>query len=365
MNVIFVISSLAAGGAQKVLSFLANHWAQRGWHVTILAFSGTSDVPFFPLDPSVRYVPLGLVGESSNIVEGAWNNVRRILRLRDAIRHHAPKVVIAFMDQENMLTTLAVQGLAVPVIVSVRIDPMLSPMGALWGLLRDQVYPLTDHVVVPTSRIGEAFSSRIQRKVTVIPNPVFPPDVIYPRQASITRTIIAVGRLTRQKGFDVLMHAFARLTDRYPDWRLNILGDGPLRAELERLRVELNLTELVKLQGESKNIHNHLAQADLFVLSSRYEGFPNALCEAMASGLAVVATDCRTGPREIIEDRVNGLLATPDDIASLAECMDRLMSDDVERKRLGASAKSISERFHPLKIAEMWDSLIRHVVHST
>lgn len=365
MNVTFVISSLAAGGAQKVLSFLANHWAKSGWHVTILVFSGPGEVPFFPLDPSVRYVPLALDGESSNLIEGAWNNVRRILRLRYTIREHAPKVVIAFMDQENILTTLAMQGLAVPVIVSVRIDPMLSPMGTLWRFMRAQVYPLTDYVVVPISRIGAAFSSRIQRKVTVIPNPVFPPGETEPRQASATRTIIAVGRLTRQKGFDVLMHAFARLTDRYPDWRLNILGDGPLRAELEGLRVELNLTEVVKLQGESKNIHNYLAQADLFVLSSRYEGFPNALCEAMASGLAVVATDCRTGPGEIIEDGVNGLLASPDDVVSLAGCMDRLMSGDVERKRLGANARNISERFHPQKIAEMWDSLISHVVHTT
>ena len=363
MNVVFVISSLAAGGAQKVVSLLANHWAKTGSLVTILVFSGPGEVPFFPLDPYVRYIPLGLHRESSNHVEGAWNNIRRILCLRDTVRDLAPKVVIAFMDQENVLTTLATRGLKVPVIVSVRVDPLLSPMGTIWRLLRDQVYPLTDRIVVPTHRIGAAFSPKIQQKVIVIPNPIFlPPAVTCPRQSGPIYTMIAIGRLTSQKGFDLLMRAFARLTERYPDWRLTILGEGPLRAELERLRVELGLTEAVNLPGEVKSVDKYLVQADLFVLSSRYEGFPNALCEAMARGLAVVAADCRTGPREVIEHDVNGLLATAGDVDCLVDCMDRLMANEAERKRLGANASQIVEQFHPQRIIGMWDSLLSEVV---
>jgi glycosyltransferase involved in cell wall biosynthesis len=177
--------------------------------------------------------------------------------------------------------------------------------------------------------------------------------------------MLAIGRLTEQKGFDVLIHAFSELFPRYPDWRLTILGDGPLRPDLERLRDNLGLVGLVEFPGEVKHIHQYLQYVDVFVLSSRYEGFPNSLCEAMACGLAVVATDCQSGPGEIIEDGINGLLAVPNDVHSLASCMDRLMSNEVERKRLGNNASRITERFEPGKILEMWESLVKEVVQGT
>jgi glycosyltransferase involved in cell wall biosynthesis len=366
MNVAFVISSLAAGGAQRVMSLLANHWAKAGHRVTLLAFSRPGIEPFFPLDSQVHYIPLGIEGESSSLIEGMYNNIRRVVRLRRAIRASAAQVVISFMDQENILTILATRPLEVPVIVSVRVDPLSSPTGGIWVFLRNRVYPLATRIVVQTLRVRQSFSKKLQDKVAIIPNPVLlPPPITCPRQPATTHSMLAIGRLTEQKGFDVLIHAFSELFPRYPDWRLTILGDGPLRPDLERLRDNLGLVGLVEFPGEVKHIHQYLQYVDVFVLSSRYEGFPNSLCEAMACGLAVVATDCQSGPGEIIEDGINGLLAVPNDVHSLASCMDRLMSNEVERKRLGNNASRITERFEPGKILEMWESLVKEVVQGT
>lgn len=363
MRLVLIISSLAAGGAQRVMSLLANHWTQAGCHVCVLAFSGPGAEPFFPLDSQVEYVPLGIEWKSSNLIEGIHNNIRRIIHLRRAIRASAPQVVISFMDQENVLTVLATRALGVPVIISVRVDPIASPTGGIWSFLRNRVYPFATRIVVQTLRVRQSFSQKLQDKVAIIPNPVLsPPPVTCPRLLASTHSILAIGRMTEQKGFDLLIRAFARLALRYPDWRLTILGDGPLRQEIECLRNELGLTEVVGLPGEVRNIDDYFSQADLFVLSSRYEGFPNALCEAMARGLAVVAADCRTGPREVIEHGVNGLLATAGDVDSLAECMDRLMSNEADRKKFGSNASQIKDLYNCQKIIKMWESLIEELV---
>jgi glycosyltransferase involved in cell wall biosynthesis len=310
----------------------------------------------------VQYVRLGIEGESSSLIEGIYNNIRRIIHLRRAIRASAAHVVISFMDQENILTVLATRALGVPVIVSVRVDPLSSPTGGIWSFLRNLVYPFANRIVVQTSRVKQSFPQKLQDKLAIIPNPVFPPpQETYPRLPASTYSMIAIGRLTEQKGFDLLIRAFSELSPRYPDWRLTILGDGPLRPELERLRDNLGLLGLVEFPGEVKHIHQYLEQADVFVLSSRYEGFPNSLCEAMAYGLAVVATDCQSGPGEIIEDGINGLLAIPNDVHSLASCMNRLMSNEIERKRLGNNASRITERFESGKVLEMWESLAKEV----
>jgi len=362
VNITFVISSLAAGGAQRVMSLLANHWAQVGYRVTLLAFSRPGVEPYFPLASHVKYVPLGIEGESSNLIEGISKNLRRIIHLRRAIRVSAPQVVISFMDQVNVLTVLATRGLGVPIIVSVRVDPLSAPTGEIWRFLRNRVYPFANRIVVQTRLVRQSFPQKLQDKVAIIPNPVLPPPpVTYPRLPASTHSMIAIGRLTEQKGFDLLIRAFSELSPRHPDWRLTILGDGPLRPELQRLRVQLGLVGLADFPGEVKHVHQYLEQADVFVLSSRYEGFPNSLCEAMACGLAVVATDCRSGPGEIIEDGINGLLAIPDNVHSLASCMDRLMSNEGERKRLGGNASRITERFESGKIIGMWESLAREV----
>jgi glycosyltransferase involved in cell wall biosynthesis len=170
-----------------------------------------------------------------------------------------------------------------------------------------------------------------------------------------------MGRLVKQKGFDFLLQAFARCKDIHPEWSLVILGEGEERNDLESMREALGLEGRVEFRGRVKEPATILRQADLFVMSSRFEGFPLALIEAMACGLPVISTDCPTGPSEIIRNEIDGLLITPNNVEVLANAMDRLMANQSERNILGARAVGVVERFGVEQVMNMWDHLIDEV----
>jgi glycosyltransferase involved in cell wall biosynthesis len=171
-----------------------------------------------------------------------------------------------------------------------------------------------------------------------------------------------MGRLELQKGFDLLLRAFAQCVHAHPGWTLDIVGEGSEGDRLRALAEDLKIGSKVVLRGVIKDTERILREADLFVLSSRYEGFPMALLEAMASGLPVVSFDCRSGPREMIHDGVNGVLVAPNDVEALAKAMDRLMSADDERERLGEQAVGVAEKFSLAKINQMWRSVFEEAV---
>jgi glycosyltransferase involved in cell wall biosynthesis len=170
--------------------------------------------------------------------------------------------------------------------------------------------------------------------------------------------VIAVGRLSAEKGFDLLLEAFAGLAPRFNGWVLEIWGEGPLRMELEGYRDSLGLKDRVHFRGLTEDIHRQYTQSDIFVLSSRFEGFPNALCEAMSNGLAVVATSCSGGVRNIVRSGVDGLLVPPGDSRALGGAMAELMVNPGLREALGAQAKSIVERFSVDSVLDAWESCL-------
>ena len=373
MKLTLIISSLSAGGAERVMSLLANYWAAKDWKITLLTFDDGTEAPFYELNSRICHLPLAIAGDSPNLFIGIWNNLKRIQTLQSAIAESKPDAVISFVDQANVLTLLATRLLNVPVIVSERVDPALYSIGRTWEQLRRWTYPWADRLVVQTKGALSYFSSGQQTCVCIIPNPVLLPTwgkntsdkPLVGRTSAkdaTARSLIAMGRFTKQKGFDLLLQAFARLKYIHSEWTLTILGDGELRTELESLRDSLGLSSQVYLPGVVRNPHKVLMQADIFVMSSRFEGFPNALCEAMACGLPVISTDCPSGPREIIRDGVDGILVPNEDTEALAAGMDRLMSNEAERKRLSDRAPEVVERFSLEKIMGMWEKLLAQVV---
>ena len=232
------------------------------------------------------------------------------------------------------------------------------------GILRSILYRYADAVVVQSAAVRDWASKFVRATaIHVIPNPVHlvrNGSEYSPCGRSSNRTVVAMGRLTRQKGFDVLLPAFRRSAEKHAGWSLLILGEGEERRSLEALVIELGLQGNVKLPGLVEDPVPILQTADLFIMASRYEGFPNALLEAMACGLAVIATDCPSGPREIVRDGVDGVLVPPNDVDALGSAMDRLMAHEPERQRLGANAMKITERFGVEKIMNMWDDLLGH-----
>ena len=365
MRITLVITNLDSGGAERVISIMANHWAKKSWPVTLLTFDDGSTPPFYDLYSRIRLIPLGIYKASSNPAAAIAINLKRIYVLRRAIRHSKPDVVISLTWFVNILVLFATRGLAGPVVVSEHNDPLTSPIGRVWEWLRRWTYTFDAKIIVLTDRAKECFSPAIQARTTVIPNPVpplpqaehTPTDVMLAKPA-----LVAMGSFYPQKGFDLLLKAFARLKSRYPQWTLTILGDGPMRPQLESLRDSLGLNDRVHLPGRVKNPHHVLMQADLFVLSSRWEGWPMALAEAMACGLPVIAADCRTGPREMIRDGVDGVLVPPENVEALTTTMGQLMSDESARKRLASRAMEITERFPLEKVMGMWEEVLRTIV---
>jgi GalNAc-alpha-(1->4)-GalNAc-alpha-(1->3)-diNAcBac-PP-undecaprenol alpha-1,4-N-acetyl-D-galactosaminyltransferase len=366
MHIVFVISSLNAGGAERIASVMANYWAEKGWDITILTMDDGNTPPFFWIDPSIKHYALCVAGESPNIVAGISQNLRRAQILRKEIAAINPQVVISFMDQTNVLTLLATVGMHLPVFVSEQIDPHCVSIGRIWELLRRLLYRHATFVVPQTERALYYFSPEIQKRSRVIPNPVLLPageelgDM--PEDNNKRKTIIAMGRLEHQKGFDILLRAFAKVAHKHFPWSLCIWGEGSLRGSLEALRGQLGLDSRVQLPGRTKHPLMVMKQADLFVLSSRYEGFPTVLGEAMASGCPVISFDCPSGPRELIRDGFDGVLVPNGDIDALASVMDRLMTDECARLDLAVNAREVLARYGLEKIMTIWEEMIQDAV---
>jgi GalNAc-alpha-(1->4)-GalNAc-alpha-(1->3)-diNAcBac-PP-undecaprenol alpha-1,4-N-acetyl-D-galactosaminyltransferase len=359
----FVMSHFQVGGAERVMTIMANHWATKGWNIHLYVLNGEGKAPFYPLHPDIKWQDLNLSQPLGNPFLAVIRLFGRLRRLRLAIRQTYPDVVISFNDETNVFTLLSMLWLNVPVIVGERNDPHCHAMRNPWQSLRPFAYRQAAHVVSQTQHALEYFSTAIRSRGRVISNPVIQPtetsEIHGQNPKSRGTTILAMGRLERQKGFDLLIKAFAKVSARHPDWTLEIWGEGQERGNLEKIVADLNLKERVSMPGVTKVPYEKMRQASLFVLSSRYEGFPNVLCEAMACGMPVISFNCHSGPSEIVRDNIDGILVPPGDANVLSDTIDRLLSNESERTQLADHATEITERFGIDKIMDQWTSLIR------
>ena len=365
MKVLFYIYSLGTGGAERVVTTLANHLVSAGHQVVVVTLAGL-DADFYRTDPRVERITLNHHAPRGNVLARILDSIRRIFRLRSALRRFRPRLAISMMDAANV--SLAVAGLGLREMTRVgseRVYPAFSDSSRQWLILRRWTYGLL-HGVVALSEENVAWLRRHThvRRTWIIPNPVVLPLAAVPPLKSpdewrkCPRRILAVGRYVPQKGFDLLIAAFAAVAERFPDWELVIVGEGPERTDLESLLARHSCAARVSLLGPVGNMGDWYASAELFVLSSRFEGFPNTLLEAMAHGIAPIAADCPTGPRTLITDGVDGLLVPPDDSHHLAVAMERLMADDALRRRLAERALDARQRFSVESIAKLWTNIV-------
>lgn len=362
MKILLVISSLSSGGAERVMSIMANYWAEQGWDVTLVTLSAV-DADFYPLHTRVKRIGLDLLKPAKNVWHTAANTISRIRLLRSTMRRLSPQVVISFMDVMNIITLAAGLATQIPVIVSERVDPAYAQLGYVRNFLRQKLYPHAAAVVVQTAQVADWAGEFVaQTKIKIINNPVLDIEASTDDGGEFElegKTLIAIGRLSKQKGFDQLIKAFAQLGD--VDWQLLILGEGGQRVPLEHLIAELRMQQRISLVGRVNNVRQYLKKANIFVLSSRFEGFPNALLEAMASGMPVISFDCPSGPSVIIADGNNGLLVPNGNVDALAAAMARLMANEKECARLADNARLVRQRYSIDKIMAEWAQLLEHV----
>jgi GalNAc-alpha-(1->4)-GalNAc-alpha-(1->3)-diNAcBac-PP-undecaprenol alpha-1,4-N-acetyl-D-galactosaminyltransferase len=364
MKLTLISSSLEVGGAERVISIIANYWSARGWKITILTFDDGSEPPFYDLNKGIDYRPLGIENRCGYKLSAVGPNLRRIRILKKAIVASRPNVVISFGNRTNMMTLLACWGLKVPTIVNEHVHPAFGGLSKACQLLQKWSYHRASLITVQTHSGLSFFPSVQGYRTCVMPHPVAIPssETIDSQLYTDDRYVLAIGKLSPQKGFDLLIKAFAQVCDPHPEWTLTILGEGEMRSELEDLCLQLGLRDRVFMPGVVKNIDLHLRKADVFALTSRFEGFPVTLCEAMACGVPVIATDCLSGPREIIHNGIDGLLVVTENVDALASGLDLLMSDPVKRQYLSHHAPSVLNRFGVEPVMAMWNSAIKQVM---
>ena len=362
MNLNLVIPSLAAGGAERVLTTLANHWARRGDRVTVFTTHDGGSAPHYELHSDVRLVSLRAA------LPAPLRNLAIVSALRREFRDAPPDLVISFLNYTNVLALVANSGRQCPIVVSERLDPRVIGIGPIWSLLRRLTYRNATRLVAQTPTAAGLFEYLAPGRTVVIPNPVPPPAIgtsplpewpIHERP-----TVIAVGRLMPQKGFDIALRAFSLLPATCAEWQFIILGEGPQRATLERLRDELGLTNRVYMPGRVADPTPWLQRAGIFLMSSRSEGFPNALAEAMAVGLPVLSTDCPSGPSDLITHGVDGMLVATEDPRAMALALGELMVSSDLRERLASAAPHVLDRFSQTSVLNAWDTLLAELVTS-
>ncbi len=367
-RLVIFIHSMGNGGAERVTANLANHWAEKGWRVTVVTLASRS-LDFYELHPAVNRIALDLAGESGNAFVALARNLRRVFALRRVLRQVQPDVVLAMMSSANILLALAATGLKrIATVGSERIHPPQYPLGSIWESLRADLYGRLAAVTSLTQESAAWLRQHTKaKKIAVIPNaapyplpvqqPYLEPEILLGGR----RMLLAVGRLCEQKQFDLLIRVFQRLLKEFPDWALVILGEGPDRKALEEQIQGADLSERILLPGRAGNIGQWYEAADLYVMTSRFEGFPNTLAEAMAHGCAAVSFDCDTGPRDIIRHEVDGLLVPPGDEVALENSLSRLMADETLRRQFADRAIEARERFSIEKIAGMWEQLFEEL----
>lgn len=369
-NILFIISSLSAGGAERVLASIANGLTAKNHNISILTID-TADNDFYTLSTSIFRIGLGQMNVSTNVYRAVYNNFKRIIKLRNSIYDINPDLIVSFLDKTNILSLLASFGGNRDLLIMEHTNPDNHHIGAFWEFFRFLLYPFSNRLGFLTDR-ALSWASKLKRKDSLfrLSNPIninischntFPHSSHLLSSHNSVISLCAMGRLSHEKGLDLLIKSFYLVLQSYPNANLIIIGDGSEKAALSELSISLNISSSVFFLGRLKEPFKILKQCDIFILSSRYEGFPMALCEAMSCGLPVVSFDCPTGPREIVRNGVDGILVPANNINALSFAIIDLIKNPIKRYSLGQNALGIQKRFSSARIFAKWENLLSEI----
>lgn len=357
LKIMFYINAIHAGGAERVMLNLADYFS-RNVHQVMLVTS-FRDTWEYPVPPKVvRYT----IEEQQKQQSKMARNWSRIAGLRRLCKQGKPDVLISFMAEPNFRAILAAAGLGIKTIISVRNDPNREYRHALHRIAARLLFLLADGCVFQTEEAKAWFPKKLQKKSRIIMNAVKQEFFSLERQPQVNQ-VLTCGRLDAQKNHLMLIRAFAQVLKAVPTAKLRIYGEGEERERLQEEILRLGMAQSVTLEGQSDEVEKVLIHGDVFVLSSDYEGMPNALLEAMAAGLPCICTDCPCGgPREVIQHGRTGLLTPVNDPKRMAEAILTLLGNREQLRILGENARKEAERFRPEIVHREWENYVREVL---
>ena len=362
MNIAFLIPTLGSGGAERVITLMSNYWAEKGYNITLYSMDSHLNKPFFPLNKKVNYEPLDILNPSTGTIK---KSLIPIVKLRKKLNSLKPDVLIAHLDIAIFLSLLATRFSNQKIIIYEGTNPYLSKTNRFVKAANLYLSFFSSRVILQTHQIAKTFPVYLQKKISVIYNPIKEPEELnqvtdYQKNLS-RKNIVSVGRLVPAKGYDTLLKAFSIFIEKHPDWSLTILGEGNERNKLEKLCYDLNIAKHVDLRGRVADPSLIAKDCSMYALTSNYEGLPNALCEAMVLGLPVISTKCKFGPEEIIEHGKNGLLVPVGDAESISQAFQKLADDVALCQKIGNGAKGIIHRCGINSVMNQWESVIKQL----
>jgi len=343
----FLISSLNSGGAERVVSLLANELSLTN-DIVIITLS--KDEPFYTLNDSITIKQLGVLNSGTSPLKSIFSNLVLIYKIFSLIRSLKIKRLICFMTTSNVLGILSGKLLSnIKVTISERANPNFEDVG-YWNFLRRKTYNFADRLVVQSEEISNYFKPFIDgRKISIIPNPI---RIVDSNKNKKEKIILTVGRVDANKNQEQIIRSFLKV--KQEGWKLIICGDGSLLSKLKDLVIALNMNDDVEFKGIVKNIEKQYERASIFAFSSLSEGFPNVLLEAMNYRCACISTDCPTGPSMLIKNHVNGFLIPLVNKVSYTNHLQKLIDDEKLRDLFVSNAKTGLENYSINKVTDQW-----------
>lgn len=354
-------NGLGNGGAERVITTVANELSKKN-DVTICLW-GTKEPPFYEVAPSVKLIYLDIIKISANKGQGIKNWILRFIRVKQYFKEYQPDIVCAFSMEMAVLCKIICGG-KIKVIGSERANPLYKNSGIKDHLVMKMTRWL-DGTIFQTTGAQACYPLKLQKKSCVIPNAIFA-NIDYKNLPEYGNrqpyTICATGRLEKVKRYDILIDAIEIVIKYNPNVKLDIYGGGSLQKLLEEKVLKQNLGNHVMFHGRVKDLIKEISTHRIFVLSSDAEGMPNGLIEAMACGLACIATDCKFGPRDLIENHKNGILIPTGDVNNLANQLQYVLENDDFSQRLSQNATSIRNDLAKSVIVQKYYEYFKKIV---
>lgn len=353
-KVLFVLPHMAGGGAERVTAILANKLIDKGCSVHIHTL--VTDESFYNLNSAIIQTSDGISvnrkNKASLLLSESLGFIKSFFSVFGLIKKEKFDIVISFFIETDVIVYLCrLFGCKFTEVHSERNDPWQR--SKTFRNVRCHIYKKCDKLICQSNAVSEYFDFVPAEKKFVISNPI-DKERIPEKINNHSKRIVSVARLFEQKNYPLLINSFSLVCEDYPGYTLNIYGDGVLHNQLQELISELNINDRVFLHGAKKNVMELIADAELFVMSSDYEGFPNALLEAMAIGIPVISTDFKTGiARELIKDN-NGMVVPVNDVNAMAEAIRKMLSDYEKLLEMGKCNREKCKRFYTDKIIDEW-----------